>query len=219
MKAAELMASAASWSFHIMRYESTAAAARRFPTSTATTAARGFAPAATTIAGRFASTAATAVRRSAATAATTIVGWFASTAAVVRRFTAAMIGWIAAARGPAAVVRRISTVMRRWRLVRWRIAMGVVVSSRTVKSIAAPSVVVAPVRPRPHSQEYAVIKISWPVVTAIGTRIGRIAIVSVGANRWRPSDGDNNLRVGLRGYGDSHKQYCCTCECFDSAHF
>lgn len=100
-------------------------------------------------------------------------------------------------------------VIRRVPAFRWmpRIVAGVrviVPSTRPAKTIAAPSVVVAPISPRPNPQENSIVEISWPVISRRSTAIGRIAIVAI-RTRGRRAERDRHLCSSLRKLDGRHK--------------
>jgi hypothetical protein len=66
-----------------------------------------------------------------------------------------------------------------------RITAPTVVSASTAihEAIAAPTVAVAPARPRAHAQEDAVVEIARPVEADRSATIWRIVVIAIGANR------------------------------------
>jgi hypothetical protein len=55
---------------------------------------------------------------------------------------------------------------------------------RTVKAVSAPTMRIAPVCPRAHAQEDAVIEVSWPVETVGCACVRGVVVVAPLANRW-----------------------------------
>jgi hypothetical protein len=60
-----------------------------------------------------------------------------------------------------------------------------------------PAVAIAPVSPRADAQKNSVIEIARAIEADRSTGIGRIVVVTIGANGRRPTDVDGDLRIGL----------------------
>src|SRR5580658_3520586 len=97
---------------------------------------------------------------------------------------------------------------------RARVAASVVpASSAAAEAMLTPAVAVAPVCPRAHAQEDAVIEISRPVKAAGCAAVWRIVVVAVGTDGlYAYAYANCDLRAGRWHQGQGHEQGCCTCQ-------
>jgi hypothetical protein len=65
-------------------------------------------------------------------------------------------------------------------------------SAAITEAMFAPSVSVAPAGPGTHTEEDAVVEVSWPVKAIGRAAVGRSFVIAVGADRWN-ADFDCNL--------------------------
>src|SRR5580693_138033 len=86
-------------------------------------------------------------------------------------------------------------------------------SSAAAEAMLTPAVAVAPVCPRAHAQEDAVIEISRPVKAAGCAAVWRIVVVAVGTDGlYAYAYANCDLRAGRWHQGQGHEQGCCTCQ-------
>jgi hypothetical protein len=90
-------------------------------------------------------------------------------------------------------------------------------SAAITEAMFAPSVSVAPAGPGTHTEEDAVVEVSWPVKAIGRAAVGRVVVVAVGANRWN-ADFDVYLSLRRRHQDQSGEQYCGTEKNLESAH-
>jgi len=88
------------------------------------------------------------------------------------------------------------------------------------EAMAAPAIAIAPVPPGTDAEKDSVIEIARAVEADRGTGVGSVVVITVRANRRRPTDVDGDLCAGLwrrRGHQGSKGEECRGAEvCFPS---
>lgn len=93
-----------------------------------------------------------------------------------------------------------SMTMRRWAVIPPAIA-NVSASTTVDETMVSPAVAIAPLIPRTHAKEDAIVKIARAVKPGGRAGIGRIVVITVGADRWRTTDANDNLCLSWWGEG------------------